>query len=96
MCTLHTHNSNLLQNSQSLIIFFFEVNQTPHSLGRFEMAVACMWDDVGEAKQKLSDLTPSCGLITAQLPAFKGSLGGYRVSAVMAISMSCLFVNAAV
>lgn len=48
---------------------------------------------VSQAKLQLPDPTPFGGLISAQLPGFKGSSAGYRVSAVMATSMSCLFVR---
>ena len=60
------------------------------------MAKVCIYGYVCQAKLQLSDLTPSGGLITAQLPGFKGSPAGYRVSAVIATSMSCLFVSGTV
>lgn len=47
---------------------------------------------IGQAKLQLSDLTPFGGLISAQLPDVKGSLVGYRVSAVRATNQQVLFV----
>ena len=70
------------------------MDQNPNILDRPEMAkVDTVCGYVGQAKLQLFDLTPFGGLITAQLPAFKGSSVSYRVSAVTVTSMSCLFVR---
>ena len=69
------------------------IHQNLNILDRLEMANMSICGYIGRAKLHLSDLTASGGLITAQLPGFKGSSVSYRVSAVMATSMSCLFVR---